>query len=123
MGYGDKVSIHADAMKTHGENLEKLKEDYLDYSKNTELGNIEVNPGDFKDADDLKAKVNEIITAAKTFLTNSGKGAGDISKGVIDNANYYKNTDTETTGTATDFDGMAKNVENDLPGYGKEKNK
>jgi hypothetical protein len=121
MGYGDKVSIHADDMKTHGENLEKLKEDYLDYSKDKELGKIDVKPGDFKDANDLKAKVNEIVTAAKTFLTNSGKGAADISQTVIDNAKYYKNTNTETTGTATDFDKIAKDVEKDLPGYGKAK--
>jgi hypothetical protein len=117
MGYGDRVSIHADDIKAHGENLKHLKEDYLDYSKDTELGKIDVKPGDFEDANDLKTKVNEIVTAAKTFLTNSGNAAMDISKALIDNANYYKNTNTETTGTANDFDKIAKDVEKDLPGY------
>jgi hypothetical protein len=117
MALGDKVSIHADAIKAHGEYLGHLKGDYLDYSKDTELVKVDVKPGDFEDANDLKAKVTEIINAAKTFLTNSGKAAEDISKSLIDNANYYKNTDTETVGTANDFNKIGRDLENDLPGY------
>jgi len=118
MGY-DKVSIHADDIKKHGENLKTLKEDYLDYSKDTELVKIDVKPGDFEDANDLKTKVNQIVTAAKTFLTNSGKAADDISDALIANADYYKTTNTETVGTANDFDKINKDLEKDIPGYSK----
>jgi hypothetical protein len=116
MPYGDKVSIHADDIRKHGQNVKGLKEDYLDYSKN-ELDKIEVKPGDFADADDLKTKVGEIITAAKTFLTNSGAAAATIGDGLITNADYYENTNTETTGEASDFDKVAKDVAGELPGY------
>lgn len=118
MGY-DKVSIHADDIKKHGENLKNLKYYYLDYSKDTELVKIDVKPGDFEDANDLKTKVNQIVTAAKTFLTNSGKAADDIGDSLIANAGYYKTTNTETVGTANDFNKIGQDVEKDLPGYSK----
>lgn len=123
MGYNDKVSIHADAIDYHGKYVEGLKEDYLDYSKDKELTKINVQPGDFADANNLKAKVDEVVKAASTLLTNTGKAAADISKDLTDAAKYYKETNTETVGTANDFDKMAKDVGNDLPGYGKEKPK
>jgi hypothetical protein len=116
MPYGDKVSIHADDIKKHGQNVKTLKEDYLDYSGD-QLDKIEVKPGDFADADELKTKVGEIVTAAQTFLTNSGNAAVSIGDNLIANADYYQNTNAETKGEATDFDKIAKDVAKDLPGY------
>ena len=83
----------------------------------TSLDAISIQPGDFKDGDDLKKAVQDRVTKVKTFVKNIEKSVGDVGTNLIDVAKNYKKTDDDTTITAKDLNTLVNSLDKDLPGF------
>lgn len=85
------------------------------------LGNINLVPGDFPDANDLKTLVKTRSEEVNTLLINVQKAIGVIGNQLKTVAKKYKDTEHDNTIVGKDLDDLVTGLNKSLPGFSKYK--